>query len=294
MPLGVNTNLAANGILANLSNSQSMFNTQVERLSSGLRINRGADDPAGLVISEKYRAQVEGLGQAIRNARDGINLVQTAEGSLSEIAAQLQSIRTLVLHASQDATNVAGRAADQAQIDESLKTIDYISKNTYFGSASNKLLDGSFSTKTFQIGAFEGQTKTLSISTMSAEGLALATVATDTLVYDAANDTALVDVAANTAAADYEAAISLVDAAINTVATQRANLGSFQKDALESTVRNALTAQQNIRQAESQIRDADMAQETLTFSKSQILQQTGLAMLAQANQAPQQLLSLFR
>jgi len=280
MPLGVNTNLAANGILANLSNSQSMFNTQVERLSSGLRINRGADDPAGLVISEKYRAQVEGLGQAIRNARDGIGLVQTAEGSLSEIAAQLQSIRTLVLHASQGATNVGGRAADQLQIDESVKTIDYIAKNTYFGSSSNKLLDGSFSDKSFQIGAFDGQIKTLSIATMTAAGLTVTT--------------ATVDVVTTVTTAAYDFILTTVDAAIDAVSSQRAKLGAFQKDALEATVRNALTAQQNIRQAESQIRDADMAQETLAFSKAQILQQTGLAMLAQANQQPQQIMSLFR
>jgi len=280
MPLGVNTNTAANGILANLSNTQSMFNMQVERLSSGLRINRGADDPAGLVISEKYRSQVEGLGQAIRNARDGVGLVQTAEGSLDEIASQLRSIRTLVLHASQGATNAGGRAADQLQIDEAVKTIDYISKNTYFGSSSNKLLDGSFTDKSFQIGAFDGQIKTLSIATMTAAGLTVTT--------------ATVDVVTTVTTAAYDFILTTVDAAIDAVSSQRAKLGAFQKDTLEATVRNALTAQQNVRQAESQIRDADMAQETLNFSKAQILQQTGLAMLAQANQAPQNLLALFR
>jgi len=142
MGLGINQNLAATGILKNLSNTQSMFNTQVQRLSSGLRINSAADDPAGLVNSEKYRAQVDGLGQAIRNAKDGVNLVQTAEGALDEISSALRSMRTLALHAANTGVNdAASVAADQDQIVSLKGTIDRIVGNTQFG--SRKLLDGS-------------------------------------------------------------------------------------------------------------------------------------------------------
>lgn len=268
MPLGVNTNVAANGVLSSLSNSQSVFNTEVKRLSSGLRINSAADDPTGLVFSQKYAAQTQGLGQAINNAREAINLVQTAEGALDEISTALRSIRTLAVH--RDNTGVNGSdTTDDGQITKLLSEIDHIVDRTYYGSASNQLLNGTTVNRTFQVGAFQGDTESVQIPEMHSFAALLNLASTPI-------------------------SISAADAAISAVATERATLGSFQKDVLESAVRNLSTSQENLTASRSTITDTNMAQESLAFSKSQILQQTGLAMLAQANQAPQQLLSLFR
>ncbi len=272
MPLSLNTNVAATGILSNLDHAQALFGRQVERLSSGLRINRAADDPAGLVIAEKYRAQIDGLGQAIANARDGTNLVQTAEGALDEIATQLRTMRTLAVHAAQTATNDSDVLdADRSQAIRARSTIDAIAKFTQFGSTN--LLSAGY-TGTFQLGAFSAQSATLTISAMT--GAALGVHTPDLYLTDAA------------------LMIDHCDVAIAIVSKQRAALGSFQKDTLEATVRNSLVSQQNLRTTESTVSDANTAEEALSFTRASILQQTGLAMLAQANQAPQQLLALFR
>lgn len=284
MPLGVNTNLAANGILSNLYSTQTMFNTEVQRLSSGLRINSAADDPAGLVISENYKAQVNGLGQSIKNAQDGINLAQTAEGAMNEISAQLQSIRTLVLHAANSTNDSNAVSADQTQITAAISQINRIVSNTQFG--SQKLIDGTFSNKTFQIGAYASQTASLTVGNMASSAIGITSASTTV------SSVAAIDVTSSSkTTADM---LVTLDKAISDVTAQRASLGSFQVDTLQSTINSSQVAMQNMTQTESTIVDANMAQESLSFSKAQILQQTGLAMLAQANQAPQQLLTLFR
>jgi flagellin len=239
-----------------------------------MRINRAGDDAAGLAISEKMRAQVRGLNQASRNAQDGISLIQTAEGALTETQAILQRMRELAVQASND-TNVAkDRSAIAGEVKELQDEINRISSQTEFN--TQKLLDGNFSSKKFQIGANKDQTITLSIGSMDAA----------TLGVDAINGE--MDTATKATAA-----IEVINTAITKVSTERAKLGANQ-NRLEHTIKNLDTSAENLQAAESRVRDVDMAKEMMSFTKNNILQQAAQAMLAQANQAPQGVLQLLR
>ena len=271
MALRINLNTAALNAHRQLQGTDQALGASIEKLSSGFRINRAADDPAGLAISENLRAQVAGMGQAISNSSDAVNLIRTAEGALAEVHTLLRTMRNLALHAANTGTNDdTAINADQAQIDSALSALDRIANNTQFG--TKKLLDGTATGLEFQVGANSGQTTAIDIGGVKAADLAIQSI----------------DVAT-----DASAAITALDAAIGDVSTSRAALGASQRD-LESNVSSLGVAKENIAASESSIRDADMAQEMVTFTRNQILLQAGTAMLTQANQAPQALLSLLR
>jgi len=274
MGVRINTNIDALNAQRNLSLTSLQFSKSVEKLSSGLRINRAADDAAGLSISEKLRSQVKGLNQAARNAQDGISLIQTAEGALNETHSILQRMRELAVQAANDTLSADDRAAIQAEVDALALEVTRISDTTEFNGM--KLLDGSFSSTslTFQIGANSGQTMAITIGTMSATALTI-----NALVVDS-----------NTNAST---ALTNIDAAVKAVSTSRSALGALQ-NRLEHTIANLSVASENLAASESRIRDVDLAAEMVSFTKSQIMQQAGTAILAQANQSPQAVLSLLR
>ena len=272
MSLTVNYNSAAFDAHRNMLNTDRSLQTAIARLSSGMRINSAADDPAGLVIANSLQSQGQGLGQAIKNANDGINLVKTSEGALNEVTNLLQEMRTLAVHAANAGVNsTADIAADQAQLNNAVTSIDRIASSTKFNGKA--LLDGTYTSQTFQVGANSTDTVSLTIGSQTT-----ATLGVDSLTL-------------NGSAA---AAISLIDAAISTVSTTRATLGSFQKDTLQTTVNSLTVTQENLQASESSIRSTDMASEMSQYTQQNILMQAGTAMLAQANQQPQQILTLLR
>jgi flagellin len=271
MGLRINNNIAAFNSYRNLSVTDGQMSKSLEKLSSGFRINRAADDASGLAISEGLRAQIGGLKVAVRNAQDGISVVQTAEGALTETHSILQRMRDLAVQASNDgAQSTESKAAADAEFAQLVEELDDIATKTSFN--GTLLLDGSFS-GTFQVGAQAGETLSVAVGTaMDAAGLS-------------------VDSLDLTSAAS--AAITAVDAAINTVSTTRADLGASQ-NRLEHKINNLNVAVENLTASESRIRDTDMALEMVAFTRSQILSQAGTAMLAQANQAPQSVLRLLQ
>lgn len=269
----INHNIAALNTYRQLSSANNAQQNSMEKLSSGLRINRAGDDAAGLAISEKMRGQIRGLDMAAKNAQDGISLIQTAEGALNETHAILQRMRELAVQGANDTNVKEDRDAIQEELNQLMSEIDRIANTTEFN--TQNLLNGSFS-GTFQIGANDGQNINISISNMSTKGLSLS-----------AN---LVSVSSHVAAS---AAISQVDAAIELVSKQRSKLGATQ-NRLDHTINNLGTASENLTAAESRIRDVDMAKEMMEQTKNSILSQASQAMLAQANQMPQGVLQLLR
>ena len=252
-----------------------------EKLSSGYRVNRAADDAAGLSISEKMRGQIRGLNQASTNAQDGTSLIQTAEGALSEIHSVLQRMRELTVQASNDTYVSADREAISLEMVALTSEIDRISNQTEFNTM--KLLDGSFTDKVLQVGANSSQQISFSIKKMSSEGLNVKADAVAEKVYDGGSATGKT----------ITGLISIVNSALTQVSLQRSNLGALQ-NRLEHTIANADNTAENLQSAESRIRDVDMAKEMVSYSKSSILQQAGQSMLAQANQATQGVLSLLQ
>ncbi len=273
----INHNLNAMNAHRNLLTNTVASGKGMEKLSSGLRINRAGDDAAGLAISEKMRGQIRGLDQASRNSQDGISLIQTAEGALNETHAILQRMRELAVQASNDTNNGADRGQIGKEIDQLQKEIDRIADNTEFN--TKKLLDGTATTLSFQVGANMNQMITLGIKSMKAADLGV--------------DKAKVTIDKDTATTTISKAISTINTAIDTVSTERANLGAYQ-NRLEHTINNLNTSSENLSAAESRIRDVDMAKEMMEFSKNNILTQAAQAMLAQANQQPQAVLQLLR
>lgn len=268
----INTNISALNAWKNLSVTDTLMGKSLEKLSSGFRINRAADDAAGLAISEKMKAQISGLRQGARNAQDGISLIQTAEGALNETHSILQRMRELSTQAASATMSDGDRGQIQAEVAELIGELDRIAASTKFNGQA--LLDGEFSDQTFLIGTDTTADEfTVTIGDMAAEGLGV----------DAINISAQ---------ADATDAVGTIDAAIDTVSTQRATLGAYQ-NRLEHTINNLNTAAENLAAAESRIRDVDMALEMATFTKHQILLQAGTAMLAQANMKPQTVLKLL-
>jgi len=273
MGLRINSNIEALNAHRNLLGTTSNLAKVMERLSSGLRINKAADDAAGLAISEKLRSQVNGLHQAVRNSLDGISLIQTAEGALSETHSILQRMRELAVQAANETLTSADRNQLQAEVDNLLSEMDRIANSTEFN--TKKLLDGSVAATplTFQVGANGGQAITVTIGTATVAALTLTGLAiTD---YTAAN-----------------AALTSIDDALGAVSSIRSDLGAVQ-NRLEHTIANLGVAAENLQASESRVRDADMAEEMVNFTRMQILQQAGTAMLAQANLAPQSVLQLL-
>ena len=246
----------------------------MEKLSSGYRINRAADDAAGLSISEKMRGQIRGLEQASTNSQDGISLIQTAEGALNETHSILQRMRQLAVQAANGTETDDDRDAIQAEVDQLIEEIDRISTTTEFN--TKKLLNGDQATGvTFQVGANQGQTIKLTIEDMGA-----ATLKVDTITL-------------NVDEATSSAAITTIDEAIKMVSEQRSALGAVQ-NRLEHTIDNLDTSAENLQTSESRIRDVDMAEEMVTYTKNNILQQAAQSMLAQANQTTAGVLSLLQ
>jgi len=273
--LRINHNISALNTYRQLSINQTLGNKSLEKLSSGLRINRAGDDAAGLAISEKMRGQIRGLDMASKNAQDAISLIQTAEGNLNETHSILQRMRELAVQAASDTNDDTDRAQLQAEMDELIAEIDRIANDTEFN--TQKLLDGSLSgsgnTLTFHIGANSGQNIKLNISAMTASGLGINGL----------------KISGQSSA---DAAITTIQNAINTVSEERSKLGAYQ-NRLEHTINNLGTASENLTAAESRIRDVDMAKEMMEFTKMNILQQAATAMLAQANMQPQMVLQLL-
>jgi len=267
----INQNIGAFNAYRNLSVTNSQMSKSLEKLSSGFRINRAADDASGLARSEGLRAEIRGTQVAVRNAQDGVSFVQTAEGALDEVHGILQRMRELAVSA---ANGTSDGAAEQAEVDELVKELDAIGTRTTF----NGETVFSATAKNFHVGAGSSTTANrISVTTGALSSVSLAVTSVDLDTSDATATTA----------------IGPIDAAIAEVSTTRSTLGAAQ-NRLESTVRNLSVAAENLSAAESRIRDTDMAQEMVQFTRSQILQQAGTAMLAQANQAPQSVLSLLR
>ena len=374
MSLRINQNIDAVNSYRNLSVTQGQMSKSLEKLSSGFRINRAADDAAGLAISEGLRSQIGGLKVAVRNTQDGVSVVQTAEGALTETHSILQRMRDLAVQSSNDSNDTNSRAAINAEATALKDELTRIADKTTFNNV--KLLDGNFTGKEFQVGYAAGDTITVDIQAAGASaatstwanGAATATAAAATFTQNgvvvttaaltastdanaiaaelnadtnfASSFTASVDdngglvvqsstglagaitvggglnaAGTNAAAgaggggfspvnlgvsginlgtqAGASSAITAIDTAIESVSTARANLGALQ-NRFEHTINNLNVTAENLSASESRIRDTDMAQEMMAFTRSQILSQAGTAMLAQANQAPQSVLSLLR
>jgi flagellin len=278
MSLRINTNIAAYNAYRNLSMTDSALAKSLERLSSGLRINRAADDAAGLSISENLKSQVNGFKVALNNAQDGISLVQTAEGALSEVQTLLQRVRNLTVQAANTGANdQTARDAIGQEVTQALAEIDRISSATVYG--AQQLLVNSTQTYTFQVG-YNGQTYNQVAVTVTG-------VSTGTLNIGAAN---LVGVITGTSAQN---ALTLIDAAITAVSVARTTLGAVQ-NRFTATIDNLGVAVENLSSAQSRIADTDMASEMTNFTRNQILEQAGTAMLAQANAVPQTVLQLLK
>ena len=268
----INTNITSVIAQKNLTSSKSSLTTAMERLSSGLRINSAKDDAAGQAISNRMTAQVKGLAQAQRNANDGISVAQTAEGALNQINDNLQRIRELAVQAASDTNSTANRSSIATEITQRVAEINRVAGSTSFNGIS--LLNTS-GTLTIQVGAGTSSNDQLTIGQTSVTSGDLGVNALS--VTDAASATA---------------AISAVDAAITSIDTQRSTLGATL-NRFDSVISNLQTSQTNLSAARSRIQDADYSVEVANMTKSQILQQAGTSVLAQANQIPQSVLKLL-
>ncbi|MGB7605794.1 MAG: flagellin [Lutisporaceae bacterium] len=267
----INNNIMAMNTHRQLGVNSNNGAKSMEKLSSGLRINRAGDDAAGLSISEKMRGQIRGITQASRNSQDGISLIQTAEGALNETHSILQRMRELSVQAANGTNSTDDLAAIKAEGDELTKEITNISTNTKFNGID--LLSASAAAITIQIGANANEELGLDLTQTKAD--------TSTLAISG------LDVSAGSAST------TTIEAAITKVSVARSYLGANQ-NRLEHTITNLDTTAENLQASESRIRDVDMAKEMMNFSKNNILQQAAQAMLAQANQAPQGVLQLLR
>ncbi|WP_043443271.1 flagellin N-terminal helical domain-containing protein [Arthrobacter sp. L77] len=273
MGFQINTNTAANTAYRNLSSTQGDMSKSLEKLSSGLRINRAADDAAGLAISEGLRSQIGGLGVAARNAQDGISVVQTAEGALTEVHSILQRVRDLAVQAGNDSNNAEARTAIDTEVEALGAELTRIGASTNFN--GTELLTGD--ALTFQIGAGGVPAKDqITVAGTDISGLG-----------------ATVQALTFTDATSAAASIVALDTEIQGVSTQRAALGAVQ-NRFESAINSINVSQENLSAAKSRITDTDMAKEMADFTRSNILSQAGTAMLAQANQMNQGVLQLLR
>ena len=268
----VQHNLTAMNTSRQLGITTTGLQKSTEKLSSGYKINRAADDAAGLSISEKMRNQIRGLNKAASNTQDGISLVQTAEGALNEVHSMLQRVSELAVQASSDVNGTADRTAIGDEITELKTEIDRVATTTQFNKMN--ILDGSFTQKSIQVGANAGQNIAITIDSMLATDLGLTATTVDS--YTNANNT-----------------LTAAQTAIETLSSKRSKLGAVQ-NRLEHTYDNLNNISENTQAAESRIRDTDMAAEMVSYSKNNILQQAGQSMLAQANQANQGVLSLLQ
>ncbi|MEK4406546.1 flagellin Hag [Sporosarcina sp. FSL K6-6792] len=307
----INHNIAALNTHRQLGMNNMNASKNLEKLSSGLKINRAGDDAAGLAISEKMRGQIRGLDMAAKNSQDGISLIQTAEGALNETHSILQRMRELAVQSSNDTNTTSDRGEIQKEMNQLTSEINRIGNNTEFN--TQKLINGDKSgaagAMNFQVGSNNGQKLELQISDMRSASLGISsTTAGDPSALSGATDAAFSSGAANALTDDAGVteyaldisdhtkatnAIQVLDNAMASVSAERSKLGSYQ-NRLEHTINNLGTASENLTAAESRIRDVDMAKEMMDFTKNNILTQAAQAMLAQANQQPQGVLQLLR
>ena len=266
-------NIGAINAHRNLFNNNWEVQKNIEKLSSGYRINRSADDAAGLAISEGMRSKIRGIDQATVNAQDAIGLIQTAEGALTETHAMLQRMVTLATQAANGTYTTEARTAIKNEVSELTKEIDRIATHTEFNGV-NPLLSTATTKLTFQIGPSAAETLNVTVKSMTQTSITINAVSVDSIT------------GAN-------AAISKINTAIGKVSAYRAELGAAQ-NRLEHTINNLKVTSENMTAAESRIRDTDMAKEMSAFTKNNILVQASQAMLAQANQTPQGILQLLR
>ena len=274
MALSVNTNIAALNSYRNLSNTQNDLSKSLEKLSSGLRINRAADDAAGLAISEGLRSQISGTKQAVRNAQDGISVVQTAEGALTETHSILQRMRTLSVQAANDGgLNATAKSNIQDEVTQLATELDRIAATTDFN--GKKLLAGTYA-GSFQVGANTSANDVISVSIDAMSASALTVNALDVSTFAGATG-----------------AVAAIDTAIETVSKTRSKLGAVQ-NRFDHTINTLNVAAENLAASESRIRDTDMASEMVSYTRASILSQAGTAMLAQAKSIPQSVLQLLQ
>ncbi len=268
----IGTNVAAIRSQNGINKATMGLNTAMERLSTGKRINSAKDDAAGLAIASRMTSQVRGLSAAMRNANDGISLAQTAEGAMGEVGNMLQRVRELAVQSANGTNATSDRTAIQAEVTQLLGQINDIANTTTFN--GTKLVDGTATALSIQTGINSGDTVTLAIASMRTADLGVGTISLATQ-------------------AGASAALALVDTAIDTVNSSRAGLGAVQ-NRFEATVSNLTSTVTNLTEARSRIEDADFSSETTQLAKAQILNQASTAMLAQANQSQQGVLSLIR
>ena len=275
----INTNIAAMNTYSRLTAANTAKTNSLAKLSSGSRINKAGDDAAGLAISEKMKSQIGGLTQAKRNAQDGISLVQTAEGALNESHSILERMRDLAVQGANDTLTSDDRGSINKELTALHEELTRIASTTEYN--TKNLLNNANNAFTFQIGANENQTLTVTIGAMDGKTL---------LKTDA--DKFIIDSKASNVRKD-GGMISVIDKAISTVSDQRAALGAVQ-NRLEHTINNLTATNENLSDANSRIRDVDMAEEMMTFTKSNILSQAATSMLAQANAMPNSVLNLLQ
>ena len=287
MPSVVNTNLVSLNSQRNLSSSQASLTTAMQRLSSGLRVNSSKDDAAGLAISERMNAQVRGMNVAIRNANDGISLVQTAEGAMAKVGDALQRMRELAVQSRNASNSGSDKDSLDKEFGELAKEIQRVIGGTSFN--GKRIIGSDAGTQTFQIGANTTSDDTIDLATTNMGAATnLTTVAgTD----NTGSGRAVIDSSTNSTT--LKTVIDNIDTAIDFVNTQRATMGAAQ-NRFDAVISNLQVSVENQMSAKSRITDADFATETANLSRAQILQQAGNAMVAQANQLPQQVLRLLQ
>ncbi len=282
MPLTINTNIASLNAQRNLNASQGSLSTSMQRLSSGLRVNSAKDDAAGLAIAERMNAQVRGMNVAVRNANDGISMSQTAEGALSQVGNALQRMRELAVQA----RNSTNSSSDKDSLNKEFSQLQMEISRVLGGTTFNgkHILGADATSLTFQIGANTTTDDTITISTSNMTQDTTITAVTNT-------SSALIDASATSGAIG--TVIDNIDKALDAVNDTRATFGATQSR-FDAIITNLQTSVENQSAARSRIMDADFAQETANMSRAQVLQQAGTAMVAQANQLPQQVLKLLQ
>ena len=276
----INTNVMSLNAQRNLSSTSSSLSTAIQRLSTGLRVNSAKDDAAGLAIASRMEAQARGMNVSIRNANDGISLAQTAEGALGKVSDMLQRMRELAVQSSNASNTSADRTSLNAEFRQLADEIDRTLNGTRFNGQA--ILSGSAGSLQFQIGANNATTDQLTVTTSN--------MATNTTITAVTGTAGVITGTSGTTAATM---IATIDTALNTVNSERATYGAMQ-NRFEAVIANLQISAENQEAARSRIVDADFAAETAALTRAQILQQAGTAMLAQANAAPQSVLSLLR
>ena len=287
MSMSVNTNIGSLNAQRNLNKSQSSLSTSMQRLSSGLRVNSAKDDAAGLSIAERMNAQVKGMNVAVRNANDGISLAQTAEGALATVGDALQRMRELAVQSSNSTNSNSDKDSLDKEFGELAKEIQRVLGGTTFNGKA--ILGTDAGSLTFQVGANTTTNDSISITTSNMTSLASITTIAGT--DNAGTSRAKIDSTADATA--IATVIDNIDTAIDAVNSERATMGASQ-NRFDAVISNLQSSVENQSAARSRIMDADFASETANMSRAQILQQAGTAMVAQANQLPQQVLKLLQ